>query len=102
MADESDDFIVALFQRLPAQKQGLSPEKVKEQLEYIKTQIVPKTNDELIADHEAMTLLKELGSDQIIISYAFNFKQNGVLNPDVTAANNLNFEIFKLLSLAPP
>ncbi len=102
MADEKDPFIIVPFQRLPAQKNGESPEKVKEQYEFIKHEIVPKTNEEIMSDPDAVKLLPELGSDQIIITYAFNFKHpDGSLNTDTDKMNELNMEIFKALSLSP-
>ena len=49
-----------------------------------------------------MKLLKKLGSDQIIITYAFNFKEkNGSLNTDAKKANDFNHKIFEALSLSP-
>lgn len=101
MPTEEDDFLIAFLQRLPAERQGQSPADVKKQLEYIRDNIVPKTNEELFADEKAMELLKELGSDQIIITYAFNFKVNGVPNKDVNLANKLNQAIYNKLSLSP-
>jgi glutamate/tyrosine decarboxylase-like PLP-dependent enzyme len=101
-ASEEDPFIVVPFQRLPAEKKGESPEKIKAQYEFIKNEIVPKTNEEIMENPDARALLPELGSDQIIISYAFNFKKpDGSLNTDTSKMNDLNFAIFKALSLAP-
>lgn len=100
--EENAPFIVVPFQRLPAEAAGEPPAKVRAQLEYIAKNIVPKTNDELIADPEAMNLLKELGSDQIIISYAFNYRRkDGTINDDVDKVNTLNNNIYTLLSLSP-
>jgi hypothetical protein len=49
-----------------------------------------------------MDLLKQLGSDQIIITYAFNFKEpDGTLNRDPVRANQFNHKIFERLSLSP-
>lgn len=101
MAEVEDPFIIVPFQRLPAEKNGESPEKVLEQYNFIKTEIVPKTNLEIMTNPEAVALLPELGSDQVIITYAFNFKTDGILNTDVDKANELNFNIFQALSLSP-
>jgi glutamate/tyrosine decarboxylase-like PLP-dependent enzyme len=101
MAEEQDPFIVVPFNRLPAEAQGETQKEINAQLEYIREEIVPKTNDELIADKEAMKLFRELGSDQIIIAYAFNFKTQEGLNKDVNLLNDLNNEIYDLLHLAP-
>jgi hypothetical protein len=101
MASDDDPFIIVPFNRLPAEKRGESPAKVKAQLEYIRNEIVPKTNDQLLADPQTMKLFRQLGSDQIIVAYAFNFKKDGVLNKDVTLLNNLNNAIYTALSLSP-
>ncbi len=102
MAEENDPFIIVPFQRLPSQKNGGTPEEIKEQYEFIKHEIVPKTNAEIMSNPKAVDLLPELGSDQIIITYAFNFKNSdGTLNNDVVKMNQLNLNIFKKLSLAP-
>ncbi|MCC5907003.1 MAG: hypothetical protein JJU13_12385 [Balneolaceae bacterium] len=102
MADETDPFVIVPFQRLPAEKNGESSDKVKEQYEFIKNEIVPKTNEEIMANPDAVKLLPELGSDQIIITYAFNFKNpDGTLNTDTEKMNELNMNIFKDLSLSP-
>ena len=100
MADEQQDFTVTPFQRLPAEVAGESPAEVRKQYEYIRDEIVPKTNDELLADAKAMELFRQLGSDQIIVTYAFNFKNgDGTLNRDYALANKLNDAIFTTLSL---
>ncbi|SFO28089.1 Pyridoxal-dependent decarboxylase conserved domain-containing protein [Chitinophaga sp. YR627] len=101
MAEPDDPFIIVPFQRLPAEKHGEGPQKIKEQYDFIKNEIVPKTNEEIMSNAEAVKLLPELGSDQIIITYTFNFKENGVLNKDVDKLNELNLNIFQALSLSP-
>lgn len=101
MAEPDDPFIIVPFQRLPAEKNGEDPQKVKEQYDFIKNEIVPKTNEEIMANPQAVALLPELGSDQIIITYTFNFKENGVLNKNVDKLNELNLNIFQALSLSP-
>ncbi|MCX6582009.1 MAG: pyridoxal-dependent decarboxylase [Candidatus Aminicenantes bacterium] len=102
MADEKDPFIVVPVQQIPAEKEQLPPEEIEKQLQYIKTHIVAKQNNELIRDEKAMALLKELGSDQIIITYGFNFKsKQGNLNTDPVKANEFNQKIFEKFSLSP-
>jgi glutamate/tyrosine decarboxylase-like PLP-dependent enzyme len=100
LAKPEDSFIVVPVQQIPAEREGKSPKEIKEQLEYIKEHIVEKENEEI--GPQAMQLLKKLGSDQIIITYAFNFKgKDGVLNKDPKIANDFNHEIFERLSLSP-
>jgi len=100
MANGDDDFIIVPFQQLPAVERGDPPSEVHMQYEFVRTQIVPKSDDELLADEKAIELFKQLGSDQIIIAYAFNFKNaNGTMNRSLSRANELNNAIFTTLSL---
>lgn len=109
MARSSDPFIVVPLPRLPAAialdnnspiNQSQKRDAILAQLDYIRTHIVPKTNAELFADPDAMKLLQELGADQTILAYAFNFKTpDGRLNSDLSLANQLNSRLFAKLSL---
>ena len=102
MATDDDPFIVVPCQRLPAERTHPGDEvKLNEQLAFIRERIVPCSNDDLLADAEAMDLLMELGSDQIIIAYAFNFTRDGIPNTSIEAMNNLNQRIFQALSIEP-
>ena len=101
MAREQDDFVIVPVQRLPAEREGKSARVVRTQLDYIREEIVPKTNDELLADPKAMKLFRELGPDLVITTYAFNFKTKRGLNRDVSKMNALNDAIFNVLSVAP-
>ena len=100
MVDEK--FILVAFHRLPTEKRGESKDKVQEQIKFIRERIVKATNEEIENDREAMCLLRELGSDQTITPYVFNFKQkNGELNTDIKKMNELNKGIFNTLSMVP-
>jgi glutamate/tyrosine decarboxylase-like PLP-dependent enzyme len=101
MAQENDDFIVVPVQQIPAERDGGTTEQIKAQLEQIRTSIVERENNELIQDEAAMKLLKQLGSDQIIITYGLNFKNDGVLNTDSGLANQFMHDVFDQLSLNP-
>jgi len=99
----SDDrFIVVPFQRLPAEKAMEGKEKIAEQIKFIRTKIVGRTNDEIVKDKDAMDLLREIGSDQALVPYIFNFKdKSGKLNTDIIKMNDFNSSIFKQLSIRP-
>jgi glutamate/tyrosine decarboxylase-like PLP-dependent enzyme len=100
LAEPKDPFIVVPVQQIPAEREGKSQEEINKQLEEIKKNIVEKENKDITP--KDMELLKKLGSDQIIITYAFNFKdKNGVLNTDPKKANDFNHKIFEELSLSP-
>jgi len=100
MAQANDPFIVVPVQQIPAERNGGSSKEIAAQLQFIYERITKPENDVLEKDEEAMELLKKLGSDQIIITYAFNFKdRNGVLNTDPNRTNEFNQAIFKRLSV---
>jgi glutamate/tyrosine decarboxylase-like PLP-dependent enzyme len=99
MAQKGDPFIVVPVQRLPAEKEG---KDVEAQRKFIRERIVNRQNNEIEHDPEAMELMMKLGSDQIIITYAFNFfKKDGKLNSDPLIVNQFNNAIFEKLSIAP-
>ncbi|MDD4446415.1 MAG: pyridoxal-dependent decarboxylase, partial [Methanothrix sp.] len=100
LAEPDDPFIVVPVQQIPAEREGKSQKEIDKQLEEIKKNIVEKENKDI--KPKDMKLLKKLGSDQIIITYAFNFKdKGGVLNTDPKKANDFNHKIFEALSLSP-
>lgn len=95
-------FIVVPVQQIPAERKGGSKEEIDKQLQDIKNNIVCKENWEIKENKKATDLLNQLGSDQIIITYAFNFKEtDGTLNKDPVRANEFNHKIFERLSLSP-
>lgn len=99
LAKPSDSYVVVPVQQIPAEKAGGTPAQIQAQLDMIKQRIVDKQNSQIMADTEAVALLKELGSDQIIITYGLNFKRKGVLNTDPGLANSFMQDVFTLLSL---
>lgn len=100
MARDDDPFVIAPCQRLPVERTDPGdPEKLRRQLDHIRTEIVPKSNRELQADGELMALLEELGSDQVIIAYAFNFKVDGEPNPSTRRMNEFNKRLLKELGI---
>ncbi|MEH2184473.1 pyridoxal-dependent decarboxylase [Nostoc sp.] len=99
MARPEDRFIVVPVPRLPAE---ISGSDVEQQIQFIRDRIDRASNDELLADKEAMQLLSEIGPDQNIITYAFNFKYpDGSLNTDLALVNRLNRAIYEQLSIKP-
>ncbi|NEQ37240.1 MAG: decarboxylase [Okeania sp. SIO3I5] len=99
MADPEDRFIVVPVPRLPAEINGGD---VEQQIRFIRDRIDGKSNQEILADPEAMALLSEIGPDQNILTYAFNFKHpDGSLNTDLNLANRLNKAMYDQLSIKP-
>jgi glutamate/tyrosine decarboxylase-like PLP-dependent enzyme len=106
MAEEDDAFVVVPVQQIPAERQGETPEEIQKQMDFIKNRIVPVENNDLLNDPDAMDVLKELGSDQLIITYGLNFKTMDaqgiqVLNTDPDLANEFMHEVFQKLSIRP-
>ena len=94
-------FVVPLIP-IPAIQQGLGADKVQQQYQFIRDRIVNKTNEQLMADAEAFSLFKNLGGDQTIITYMYNFyNSNGTPNNDMTKVNALNDAVYRAFSFKP-
>jgi glutamate/tyrosine decarboxylase-like PLP-dependent enzyme len=99
MARPEDRFVVVPVPRLPAEVTGAS---VEAEIQFIRERIDGRSDEELLADPQAMALLPELGPDVNILTYAFNFKlADGRLNTSLAQANRLNKAIYESLSLKP-
>lgn len=102
MVDEDDEFIVAGCQRLPAERDThVDPSQIERQRRFIRERIVRVPNERLLADPEAMALFRQLGSEQLIIGYAFNIRIGGVLNRNIQALNLFNQKISRKLRMPP-
>jgi len=94
-------FVVPLIP-IPAIQQGLPPAQVQQQYEFIRDRIVNVTNEQLLADAEAFALFKELGGDQTIITYMYNYYNNdGTPNNNMEKVNELNNMIYTTFSYKP-
>ena len=97
MARPEDRFIVVPVPHLSDKIPGSSE---AEKIDFIKYRIDQRTNAEIRTDAEVMDILPEIGPDQNIITYAFNFKNpDGSINHDLAKANRLNQALYKLLSI---
>jgi glutamate/tyrosine decarboxylase-like PLP-dependent enzyme len=98
-------FRIAMFQMLPAEHQGLGAEAVRHQRDMVAS-FVGLNNDELQAklksNPEADSLFREIGSDQVILTYAFNFRDpaTGEWNTDPEACNKFNNAIYSICSIS--
>jgi glutamate/tyrosine decarboxylase-like PLP-dependent enzyme len=95
------------FQMLPAERNGATPSQVQIEKQYIAKNFVNCTNAELLEllarDPNARKLFGELGSDQVILAYSFNFKKkNGEWNTDPHRLAKLNQKIFEICSIMDP
>jgi glutamate/tyrosine decarboxylase-like PLP-dependent enzyme len=94
-------FVVPLIP-IPAVQQNKSKDDIQKQYEFIRDRIVNKTNQQLIADAEAFSLFKELGGDQTIITYMYNFyNADKSVNSDEVKLNKFNFAIYQKFSFTP-
>ena len=92
MKKPEDSFIVVPLSALP---DGTSTQQVRDLID-------GKTNEEIQNNPDAIALLKEIGPDENILVYAFNFKtSSGKVNEDLEKANLLNKLIYEKLSIKP-
>ena len=103
LPDDSDIFTVTPFQRLPAERAGKTAAEIRQQIDFIRREIVDLENDALIEkieiDADVRQIFKELGADLSILTYTFNFKTAEGPNLDLALMNEMNDAIFKTLSL---
>lgn len=92
-------FFVVPLVPIPAIQQGLDADTVQRQYEFIRDRIVDKTNAQLLADEEAFALFRELGGDQTIITYMYNY-YDADHKPiaDMAKVNALNTAVYDAFS----
>ncbi|KZT22906.1 PLP-dependent transferase [Neolentinus lepideus HHB14362 ss-1] len=95
----SDGFKTIPLQMLPAEKDGGD---IEGQKEIIRSTILNRPNLELVEDHDAYSLLRQLGSDLMINTFACNFRNGHDLNTNVEEANYFNKRIYEKLSILKP
>jgi glutamate/tyrosine decarboxylase-like PLP-dependent enzyme len=94
-------FIVPLIP-IPAIQQNLPPAQVQQQYEFIRDRIVNVSNQQLLADPVAFALFKELGGDQTIVTYMYNYYSTGITpNAKMKKVNDLNNAIYTAFSFKP-
>jgi hypothetical protein len=103
-------FKIVLLNKLPSERKGRGKRAVEEERRYIRKHFVHRSNAELLAflkrSKKARKLFKELGPDQLILAYSFNYYTKpgdpDSLNADAAKMNDLNNEIFKICSITAP
>lgn len=102
MAKPDDRFVVVPVPRTPAERQNLDEAKIRAELKDIHDLIDTRVNKDIESDAKAMRLLAEIGPDENILAYAFNFKnKDGGINSDLDMANKFNKAIYSRLSIKP-
>jgi glutamate/tyrosine decarboxylase-like PLP-dependent enzyme len=94
-------FVVPLIP-IPAIQQNLPPAQVQQQYEFIRDRIVNVSNQQLINDPQAFALFKELGGDQTIVTYMYNYFTTGANpNSSMKKVNALTDAIYRKFSFKP-
>jgi hypothetical protein len=97
-------FRIALLQMLPAERDGFGAVAINEERAMAASFVGLKDAQlkaRLESEPKAMALFKELGSDQVILAYAFNYidPATGDWNQDPELLNKLNEKIFEICSI---
>ncbi|MDO9021932.1 MAG: pyridoxal-dependent decarboxylase [Deltaproteobacteria bacterium] len=101
MAGPDDPFGIAFIQRLPAERAGLPRADVERQLRDIREWFVGRSNEEIVRGGH-YDLFKQLGSDQTILTWAANFKnEDGTFNQDIGKLNDFNNDLYTAFSMLP-
>jgi hypothetical protein len=96
MAKDIDPFVCVPVPRLPSEREPNGD--VAKEMARIKD-IDRQTNEGIALDPVTLEFLSTLGPDQNILTYAFNFKVNGVLNTDLNKLNLFNKRLYEHLSI---
>ena len=100
MSLDHPNLLVVPFQMLPSETHPeTSARRVDEERRFIQDVILKGTREELAKDPKACALMRQMGSDLVVNSFACNFRVDGVINQDVSEANSLNSRIYDKLSL---
>ncbi|KAK7754117.1 hypothetical protein SLS62_003963 [Diatrype stigma] len=111
LTDTSSPFICVPFNELPSELvPGSTSATVEAEKTRIRTEIVEKTNAEIIQDDQqrpddqkAIKLMRDLGSDLNINAFALNFRySDGTVNTDVEEANYLMQRVVQAFSVESP
>lgn len=104
MAGPEDPFYVTTLQRLPAERVGAPRTDVRKQINMIREQIFAAPDDDhlmaaLARDFELRELFSEMGSDQCIVAYTFNYIDRYSQNRKISRLNELNERMFEAMSM---
>lgn len=97
MASSEDPFII-----VPLPRQAAGETIGTEVVDRIRRLIDGRTSEQIMGDADARQLIGEIGPDQNILAYAFNFKRaDGSINQDLHLCNKLNKALYARLSIDP-
>ncbi|KAN0127422.1 Pyridoxal phosphate-dependent transferase [Lactarius tabidus] len=99
MSLDHPNLLVVPFRMLPSEiGPDASAENVDEERRYIRDVLLRRTREELANDPKACDLMRQMGSDLVVNAFACNFRVDGVVNKDISEANDLNARIYNRLS----
>ena len=100
MSLDHPDLLVVPFRVLPSEMgPDASRKKVYEERRFIRDILLKRTREELAHDPKAQDLMRQMGSDLVVNTFACNFRVDGAINQDISEANYLNARIYNRLSL---
>jgi hypothetical protein len=100
MSLDHPNLLIVPFRMLPSEMDPDSSGKaVDEERRFIRDTLLKRAREGLAKDPKACTLMRQMGSDLVVNSFACNFLVDGVINQDVSEANALNSRIYDRLSL---
>ena len=100
MSLDHPNLLVVPFRMLPSElDRGASAKTVDEERRFIRDTLLKSAREVLAKDPKACALMRKMGSDLVVNSFACNFRVDGVVNQDVSEANALNSRIYDRLSL---
>ncbi|PGH00702.1 hypothetical protein AJ79_08122 [Helicocarpus griseus UAMH5409] len=110
MTTKYDSFVCVPFNMLPSELSGGDETAIETERQRIRDEIISKSNREIVAADEGkpheqrtMTLLRQLGSDLNINTFALNWRyEDGTLNDDVEEANYLMQRVIERVSVDSP
>lgn len=98
--DDEKVVCVPVPRLLTERQDKASRKRIADEKAFIRS-IDQQTNDEIRRDRLTLDALMELGPDQNILTYAFNFKTNGKLNRSLRKLNDFNKRLYEYLSIKP-
>jgi hypothetical protein len=99
MSLDHPTLLVVPFRMLPSEMElDTSAEKVDKERRFVRDTLLERTREELANDPEACAMMRQMGPDLVVNTYACNFRIDGVINQDVSEANLLNARIYDRLS----
>ncbi|MDQ6764102.1 MAG: pyridoxal-dependent decarboxylase [Bacteroidota bacterium] len=100
---EAMPFFIVPLVPIPSIQEGKSPADVQKQYEFIRDRIVNVSNEDLLNDADAFSLFKELGGDQTIITYVYNYyDDDGTPIADMKKVNAFNDAVYRAFSFSEP